>query len=73
MQNFILDDMGVYAENPIDSTRKVWEVKKKKRKGRLWDEHTEANCISIQGGNRGWDGWMALLTQWIRVWLNSRT
>ena len=32
MQNFILDDMGVYVENPIDSTRKVWEVKKKKEK-----------------------------------------
>ena len=70
MQNFILDDMGVCVEKPIDSTRKVWEVKK--RKGRLWDEHIEANCISIQGDNRGWDGWMALLTQWIIVWLNSR-
>ena len=21
--------------------------------------------------NRGWDGWMASLTQWIRVWVNS--
>ena len=24
-----------------------------------------------EGGNRGWDGWMASLTQWIRVWENS--
>ena len=22
-------------------------------------------------GNRGWDGWMASLTQWTRVWANS--
>ena len=24
-----------------------------------------------EGGNRGWDGWMALLTQWTGVWTNS--
>ena len=24
------------------------------------------------GGNRGWDGWMASPTQWTRVWANSR-
>ena len=24
-----------------------------------------------EGGNRGWDGWMASLTQWTRVWVNS--
>ena len=23
-----------------------------------------------EGGNRGWDGWMALLTQWMWVWAN---
>ena len=23
-------------------------------------------------GNRGWDGWMISVTQWIRVWANSR-
>ena len=23
------------------------------------------------GGNRGWDGWMASLTQWTRVWVSS--
>ena len=31
----------------------------------------------IQGGkrrdDRGWDGWMASLTQWTWVWLNSRS
>ena len=24
-----------------------------------------------EGGNRGWDGWMASPTQWIWVWVNS--
>ena len=24
-----------------------------------------------EGDDRGWDGWMALLTQWTWVWLNS--
>ena len=24
-------------------------------------------------GNRGWDGWMASLTQWTWVWVNSRS
>ena len=25
------------------------------------------------GDDRGWDGWMASLTQWIWVWMNSRS
>ena len=25
-----------------------------------------------EGDNRGWDGWMASLTQWTCVWVNSR-
>ena len=25
-----------------------------------------------EGGDRGWDGWMALLTQWTWVWANSK-
>ena len=25
-----------------------------------------------EGGNSGWDGWMASLTQWTWVWANSR-
>ena len=24
-----------------------------------------------EGGDRGWDGWMASLTRWTRVWVNS--
>ena len=26
-----------------------------------------------EGGNRGWDGWMASLTQWTWVWASSRS
>ena len=26
-----------------------------------------------EGEDRGWDGWMASLTQWTRVWVNSGT
>ena len=26
-----------------------------------------------EGDNRGWDGWMASLAQWTRVWVNSRS
>ena len=26
-----------------------------------------------EGDNRGWDGWMASLTQWTWVWVNSRS
>ena len=26
-----------------------------------------------EGDDRGWDGWMASLTQWIWVWVNSRS
>ena len=26
-----------------------------------------------EGDDRGWDGWMASLTQWTWVWLNSRS
>ena len=25
----------------------------------------------IEGDDRGWDGWMASLTRWTRVWVNS--
>ena len=27
--------------------------------------------VGREGGNRGWDGWMASLTQWTLVWANS--
>ena len=27
----------------------------------------------VEGDDRGWDGWMASLTQWTWVWVNSRS
>ena len=46
-----------------------------------WDEptHWKRPCCwerwraGGEGGNRGWDGWMASSTQWIWVWANSRS
>ena len=29
--------------------------------------------VEGEGDNRGWDGWMASLTQWIWVWVSSRS
>ena len=29
--------------------------------------------VGGEGDNRGWDGWMASLTQWAWVWVNSRS
>ena len=29
--------------------------------------------VGAEGDNRGWDGWMASLTQWTWVWVNSRS
>ena len=29
--------------------------------------------VGGEEGNRGWDGWMASLTQWTRVWLSPRS
>ena len=26
-----------------------------------------------EGDDRGWDGWMASLTRWTRIWVNSRS
>ena len=36
---------------------------------RLWC--WEALGAGGEGDDRGWDGWMASLTQWTRVWVNS--
>ena len=53
------------AETPIFWPRhaKSWLI------GRLWS--WEALRAGGEGGNRGWDGWMASLTQWTWVWVNS--
>ena len=37
---------------------------------------SSSNCHEVMGGegyDRGWDGWMASLTQWTWVWVNSGT
>ena len=42
---------------PLDSFEKTWCCERLKAGG--------------EGNNRGWDGWMASLTQWTGVWVNS--
>ena len=48
----------------------------------LWPPHVKSWLIGRdwcweglgaggEGDHRGWDGWMASLTQWTRVWVNS--
>ena len=37
--------------------------------GRLW--YWEGLGTGGEGDNRGWDGWMASLTRWTWVWVNS--
>ena len=45
-----------------------------------WEERTHWKRLMLgkteaggEGGDRGWDGWMASLTQWTWVWANGRT
>ena len=38
------------------------------KRPRCWERVKEGG----KGDDRGWDGWMASLTQWIWVWANSR-
>ena len=52
------------AETPI-----LWPPDAKNWKRPWCWERLEARG---EGDNRGWDGWMALLTQWTWVWVNSR-
>ena len=35
--------------------------------------HWESLKAGGEGDDRGWDGWMASLTQWTWVWVNSRS
>ena len=48
-----------YLMRKVDSLEKPW----------CW-EGLEAEG---EGDDRGWNGWMALLTQWTWVWVNSRS
>ena len=54
------------AETPIlwPPDGKSWLIGKDPDAGRDWGEGGE-------GDTRGWDGWMASLTQWTWVWVNS--
>ena len=46
----------------------------------LWPPHVKSWLIGWEGlgargegDDRGWDGWMASLTRWLWVWVNSRS
>ena len=47
---------------PLDAKSHHW-------KRPWWGERLRAGG---EGGERGWDGWMASPTRWTRVWVNSR-
>ena len=53
------------AETPIvwPPHAKTWLIGKDSDAGRDWGQEEK--------GTRGWDGWMASLTQWAWVWVNS--
>ena len=55
------------AETPVlwPPHAKSWLI------GRLWC--WEGLGVGGEGDNRGWDGWMASLTRWTWVWVNSRS
>ena len=44
---------------------KSWLIGKDSDAGRDWGQEEK--------GTRGWDGWIASLTRWTRVWVNSRS
>ena len=54
------------AEAPIlwPPDVKSWLIGKDPDAGKNWGQEKK-------GGNRGWDGWMVLLTQWTWVWASS--
>ena len=57
----------VEAETPI-----LWppDAKNTHWKRPWWGERLK---VGGEGDGRGWDGWMASLTQWTWVWINSRS
>ena len=56
------------AETPIlwPPDAKCWLTWKDPDGGKDWGQEEK-------GGNRGWDGWMASLTQWTWVWVDYRS
>ena len=59
------------AETPVlwPSHAKSWPIGKDSDAGRDWGQEEKG----IEAGWWGWDGWMASLTRWTWVWVNSRT
>ena len=54
------------AESPVlwPPHVKIWLIGKDSDAGRAWGQEEK--------GTTGWDGWIASLTQWTWVWVNSR-
>ena len=56
------------AETPVlwPSAAKSWLI---------WKDPDARRDLGVgrEGDNRGWDGWMASLTRWTWVWVNSRS
>ena len=63
------------AEAPIlwPPDVKNWLIRKDPDGGKDWRQEEEKKKKKKAGGegdDREWDGWMASVTQWIRVWIN---
>ena len=58
--------MDTEAETPVlwPPDAKNWLIWKNPDAGKDWK-------VGGEGGDRGWDGWMASLTQWTWVWVTS--
>ena len=47
----------------------MWRIDSLEKTLRYWKRLKAGG----EGDDRGWDGWMASLTQWICIWVNSRS
>ena len=66
LNSFLILTIRTDAETPILWPRDVksWLIGKDPDAGKDW--------AGGEGDNRGWDGWMASLSQWAWVWVNTR-
>ena len=55
---------------PPDVKSRLWKRALPEHQKRPWC--WERLRVRGKGSDRGWDGWMTSLTQWIWVWTNSR-
>ena len=62
------------AEAPIlwPPDAKSWLIRKNPKKKKNFPWFWERLRAGREGDDRGWDGWMASLTQWTWVWASSR-